>query len=221
MASADISTPFRLPNFYPIVDTSALASCGLSALEVSQALIEARSTILQYRHKEAWRQSHFDEAAAIARLCEEAGVLFVLNDRADYARLLNSALHIGQDDLPPTAARKIVKDEVIGYSTHNAGQLRLADRHPFEYLSIGPIFSTSSKLKPDPVVGVDGLRQLRSLTEKPLCAIGGLTLANAPDVLKAGADSVAIISGLLPSPKPSARQVRDHAVIWLETLARL
>ena len=220
MPNADHSTPFRLPRFYPIVDSSALAACGLSALEVAQALLEARLTILQYRHKEAWQQNHFDEAAAIAKLCEEAGVLFVLNDRADYARLLKSALHIGQDDLSPTAARKIVNDEVIGYSTHNAGQLRLADRQPVEYLSIGPIFSTNSKLKPDPVVGVDGLRQLRSLTEKPLCAIGGLTLANAPDVLQAGADSVAIITGLLPSPKPSARQVRDHAVIWLETLAR-
>ncbi len=217
----DTTPPFRLPRFYPIADTSLLASCGLSALELSRALVEAGSKILQYRHKDTWQQSHFDEASAIARLCEQAGVLFVLNDRADYARLLKSALHIGQNDLPPSAARKLVNDEVIGFSTHNGTQLRLAERQPVEYLSLGPIFATVSKHQPDPVVGLDGLRQLRPLTTKPLCAIGGLTLANSAEVLKAGADSVAIISGLLPGPQPSAKQVREHAANWLESLARL
>ena len=219
--NTDTATPFRLPKFYPIVDTSLLASCELTALELSRALVEAGSRILQYRHKDSWQQSHFDEAAAISRLCEQSGVLFVLNDRADYARLLKSALHIGQNDLPPSAARKLVNHEVIGFSTHNATQLRLAERQPVEYLSLGPIFATLSKHQPDPVVGLDGLRQLRPLTAKPLCAIGGLTMANSAEILQAGADSVAVISGLLPGPQPSAKQVREHAKNWLDTLARL
>lgn len=213
------TTPFRLPKFYPILDTLALAPSGVTPLQMSSALLATGIRILQYRHKAEWQQSHFDEAAAIARKCEDAGVLFVLNDRADFAKLLKSALHIGQDDLSPGAARKIVIDEVIGYSTHNRGQLRIADKHPVEYLSLGPIFNTSSKEKPDPVVGIDGLRELRPLTTKPLCAIGGITLANARAALAAGADSVAIISGLLPNTKPTARQIRQHAELWLQTLA--
>lgn len=212
------TTPFRLPQFYPILDTSVLGSAGLDTTAVAESLLSAGVRILQYRHKEDWRQEHFDEAAAIARGCENGGVLFVLNDRADYAKLLKTALHIGQDDLPPQAARKIVNDEVIGYSTHNRGQLRLADAHPVEYLSIGPIFDTLSKAKPDPVVGIEGLRQLRPLTEKPLCAIGGITLANANQALAAGADSVAVISGLLPNAKSIAREIRQHAELWLRTL---
>jgi len=192
------TTPFRLPKFYPILDTAVLAARACPVIGVAEVLLDAGVKILQYRHKDDWTQAHFDEAKGLAELCQDAGVLFVLNDRADFAKLLRSALHLGQEDLTPTAARQIVSDEVIGYSTHNAMQLKLADTEPAEYLSIGPIFATTSKLRPDPVVGIEGLKTLRGLTKKQLCAIGGVTLANVQEVFAAKADSVALISGFLP-----------------------
>jgi thiamine-phosphate pyrophosphorylase len=166
---------------------------------VARCLLTAGAKILQYRHKDDWTQGNFDEAAQLASLCEASGVLFVINDRADFAHLLKAALHIGQDDLSPTAARLITGDKVLGFSTHNAVQLERGDEEPVEYLSLGPIFATTSKLRPDPVVGIEGLRKLRSLTNKPLVAIGGITLGNGADVLAAGADSLAVISGILPA----------------------
>ena len=167
-------------------------------IPAAKALLDAGVRILQYRHKGNWTQAYFDDAKQIAILCHERGVLFVLNDRADFARLLGAALHVGQDDLPPVAARRVVSDEVIGYSTHDEVQLARADSEPVEYVSLGPIFVTNSKSKPDPVVGIEGIRRLRRLTEKPLVAIGGITPENAKDVLDVGADSVAVISGMLP-----------------------
>ncbi len=190
--------PFRLPRFYPILDTFAAQERGYSMLVAAEALLEAGVRILQYRHKETWTQSHFDEAKRIATLCHGAGVLFVLNDRADFARMMGAALHLGQDDLPPPAARRVISDEVIGFSTHHRLQLTRANDEAVEYLSLGPIFATNSKQRPDPVIGVDGLSELRGLTAKPLVAIGGITLENAAELLKAGADSVAAISAILP-----------------------
>jgi thiamine-phosphate pyrophosphorylase len=190
--------PFRLPRFYPILDTVAVTERGCAVIPAAKALLDAGIKILQYRHKDDWTQVHFDEAKQIANLCHEVGVLFVLNDRADFARLLGAALHVGQDDLPPVAARRVITDEVIGFSTHDELQLARANEEPVEYISLGPIFVTNSKNKPDPVVGTDGLRTLRPFTEKQLAAIGGITPENARDVLNAGADSVAVISGLLP-----------------------
>jgi thiamine-phosphate pyrophosphorylase len=190
--------PFRLPRFYPVLDTAALADRGCAVIPAAKALLEAGVKILQYRHKANWTQAHFDDAKQIASLCHERGVLFVLNDRADFARLFGAALHVGQDDLPALAARRVLSDEVIGFSTHDEIQLARADAEPVEYVSLGPMFVTNSKSKPDPVVGIEGLRRLRLLTEKPLAAIGGITPENAKDVLDAGADSVAVISGLLP-----------------------
>jgi thiamine-phosphate pyrophosphorylase len=122
-----------------------------------------------------------------------------VNDRADIARLASAALHLGQDDLTPTDARRVVSaGTIIGFSTHNERQLREAANEPADYLAFGPIFGTVSKQNPDPVVGVEELRRLRPLTDRPLVAIGGITRANAPDVLAAGADSVAVIGDLFP-----------------------
>jgi thiamine-phosphate pyrophosphorylase len=210
--------PFKLPRFYPILDTTALSERKCSVALTAEALMEAGVRILQYRHKQAWTQLHFDEAQHIARLCQQAGVLFVLNDRADFARLIGAALHIGQDDLPPVAARRVISDEVIGFSTHNRQQLMRANDEPVEYLSIGPIFSTKSKERPDPEVGVEGLRSLRPITQKPLVAIGGIDLLNARDVLEAGADSVAVISGLLPEAC-DRKALRRHVEEWIRLVA--
>lgn len=190
--------PFKPPRFYPIIDTAVLAATSFSPIEVAEEAAAAGVHILQYRHKEHWTQAHFDEAERIAQICEQAGTLFVMNDRADFAKLLNAGLHIGQDDLPPVAARAVTPNAILGFSTHNAIQLRRAEGLPVDYLSLGPIFATSSKQRPDPVVGVDGLRALRMLAPKPVVAIGGITRENAIGVFNAGADSVAVISGFLP-----------------------
>jgi thiamine-phosphate pyrophosphorylase len=208
------ATPFRLPKFYPILDTAVLAARGCPVPLAAEILLNGGVRILQYRHKSDWTQKHFDEAKHLAELCQDAGVLFVLNDRADFAKLLKSALHLGQEDLPPAGAREIVSDEVIGFSTHNAAQLRLGDTEPVEYLSIGPIFTTGSKLQPDPVVGFDMLKTLRELTTKPLCAIGGINLTNAREVLAAKADSVAVVSGFLPTTF-DRRALKASVLEWL------
>jgi thiamine-phosphate pyrophosphorylase len=181
-----------LPPFYPIVSTVAAA----------EVLLEAGAEILQYRNKSFFSRSAFEDAHRIAQLCREAGALFVVNDRADIAKLLDAALHLGQDDLAPSDARRILPaPAIIGFSTHNEEQLRAADREPVDYLAIGPIFATSSKENPDPVVGLDRLRSLRALTRKPLVAIGGITRSLAPQVFEAGADSVAVIGDLFPRPE--------------------
>jgi thiamine-phosphate pyrophosphorylase len=214
MTPAPTPIAFKLPRFYPILDSAALERRGCPVMLAAEALVASGARIMQYRHKDEWTQSHFDTARQLAALCHEAGVLFVLNDRADFARLLGAALHIGQNDLPPVAARRVISDEVMGFSTHNRLQLTRGDEEPVEYLSLGPIFSTSSKERPDPVVGVEGVRELRELTKKPLAAIGGITMLNAGDVLEAGADSVAIISGLMPE-KCDKKSLRRLAEEWI------
>lgn len=209
---------FQLPRFYPILDTAALRLRGCSPVYAAEALLAAGARILQYRHKDDWTQGDFDTARRIAGLCHEAGVLFVLNDRADYARLLGAALHVGQADLPPVAARRVVSDEVMGFSTHNRQQLTRANDEPVEYLSLGPIFPTSSKDRPDPVLGLDRLRELRALTTKPVVAIGGIHMLNAREVLAAGANSVALLSAILPE-KCDRKSLRRTAEEWIRLVA--
>jgi thiamine-phosphate pyrophosphorylase len=182
----------KLPAFYPIIGDVAAA----------EALLDAGARILQFRHKSFFSRQAFEEASRIAELCRHAGALFVVNDRADIAKLLDAALHVGQDDLAPADARRILPSPgIIGFSTHNEQQLLAGILEPVDYLAIGPIFPTRSKLNPDPIVGLDRLRALRALTQKPLVAIGGITRELAPQVFEAGADSVAVISDLFPRPE--------------------
>jgi thiamine-phosphate pyrophosphorylase len=201
--------------FYPVLDAALLARLGIPPTIAAEAVLEAGVQTLQYRQKGFFSRDSFDDARTIADLCRSAGVLFVINDRADIAALLNAALHLGQDDLPPPDARKLLpSSSVIGFSTHNEQQLRDADREPVDYLAIGPIFQTASKEYPDPIVGLDCLRSLRAITKKPLVAIGGITRTTAGSVLEAGADSVAIIGDLIPEPCTKAA-LRSRAGEWL------
>jgi thiamine-phosphate pyrophosphorylase len=187
----------KLPAFYPVLDADRV-----SAIPAAEALLAAGARILQYRHKSFFSQKAFEEASRIAELCRSAGALFIVNDRADIAKLLDAGLHLGQDDLAPADARRVLPaSSIVGFSTHNEQQLRAGDTEPVDYLAIGPIFATRSKQNPDPVVGLGRLRTLRSLTRKPLVAIGGITRELAPKVFEAGADSVAIIGDLFPRPE--------------------
>jgi thiamine-phosphate pyrophosphorylase len=208
-----------LPRFYPILDTALLAGRGLEVSITAKALLGAGVTILQYRHKRAFHQEHFDDLRKLAEACHKAGTLLIVNDRADFAMLLQAGVHLGQTDLPVRAARQVVgPNTVIGYSTHNEEQLRSGDEQPADYLAIGPIFETKSKRKPSPVVGVAELARLRKLTTKPLVAIGGIGLEQAKAVFDAGADSVAVISGVL-TPSCSPASLRKRADDWLAATA--
>jgi thiamine-phosphate pyrophosphorylase len=205
----------KLPAIYPILDTGILARHNLAPTAVAAAFLEAGAGILQIRHKEHWTRAFFEDAREIARLCREAGADLIVNDRADFAMLLHAGLHVGQDDLSPRDARKLIgPDAILGFSSHNVRQLTAAGGEPIDYVAFGPVFSTSTKLNPDPVTGVEEVRRCRSLIEKPLVAIGGITLENARDVLRAGADSLAVISGLIP-PEPNARALRSRMEEWL------
>jgi thiamine-phosphate pyrophosphorylase len=204
----------RLPRVYPILDSDALDRCGVTLETAAAAFLEGGAEILQVRHKRHWSRAIFDSTRKIASLCAEAGAQFVVNDRADFALLLDAGLHVGQDDLPPRDARNLIGAErLLGFSSHNLAQLCAAGGEPVDYVALGPIFATPSKENPDPVVGVEELRRCHELIEKPLVAIGGITLENAAAVWSAGADSVAVIGGLL-SGNSGARGLRERMELW-------
>jgi thiamine-phosphate pyrophosphorylase len=189
----------KLPRLYPILDSSLLARRGIAIVDVADAFLSAGVAVLQLRQKGQVTRASLADLDAVAALCRSANVPLVVNDRADLARMVGAALHLGREDLPPAAARRVVGLETtIGFSTHNETQLRAAAEEPVDYLALGPIFGTSSKENPDPVVGVEEFRRLRSLTSRPLVAIGGITRSNAQEVFAAGADSIAIIGDLIP-----------------------
>ena len=198
---------FTLPRFYPILDTEVAARFEVEPVTAAAEILDAGAKILQFRHKGFFSREAVEDIERIAVLCRDAGALFVVNDRVDVARVAGAAVHLGQEDLTPTLARRFAGDEmVIGYSTHNEAQLRAAAGEPADYVALGPIFETVSKRNPDPVVGLERLRLWRSLTPRPLVAIGGITRAHASRVLEAGADSVAVIGDLFPGAGARVRE---------------
>lgn len=204
----------KLPRVYPILDTESLETRGITMETAAAAWLDGGAGILQIRHKGHWSRDTFDSARQVARLCSEAGAQIIVNDRADIAMLLDAGLHVGQDDLSPRDARKLMgPDSPIGFSSHNPAQLCAAGGEPVDYVALGPVFGTASKRNPDPAVGVEQVSRCRALIEKPLVAIGGITLENALEVWKAGADSVAVIGGLLPQPA-TAQSLRQRMEQW-------
>ncbi len=201
----------HFPRFYPILDTSCFRDAE-ALFAAAEELMAGGVTHLQYRNKSGNARQMLDDARELKRLVGER-VRLIMNDRADLCVATDfDGLHVGQDDLSPEAARRIIgggshgKARWLGVSTHNPEQLAEADRTSADYLAIGPVFATSSKANPDPVVGLEGVRRARELTRKPLVAIGGITRANARAVIDAGADAVAVISDLLREPRKSAEE---------------
>jgi len=196
----------QLPRLYPILDPACFPdAAGMFA--AAEQLAAAGCTLLQYRNKRSNARQMLDEARQLrARL--GANIKLIMNDRADLCLAAQyDGLHVGQDDLSPEAAWHIIgPDRWLGVSTHSPEQLADADKTSADYLAIGPVFATSSKANPDPVVGLAGVRRARELTRKPLVAIGGITRANARSVIDAGADAVAVISDLLREPRKSAEE---------------
>lgn len=191
---------FRLPRVYPLTDVQI---SGLSHAEQVRRLSEGGASLVQLREKEALAAHYYEHAKAAIAVAVEHGVQLIVNDRVDVAVAVGaSGVHLGQDDLPPEAARRLLGNEVIiGYSTHTVAQALSAATLPVDYLAIGPIFQTSTKANVAPVLGLEGLRRVRQAVGKfPLVAIGGITPASAPAVIAAGADSVAMIAALLSDP---------------------
>lgn len=154
----------------------------------------------------------YEQAKAALAVAERRGVKLIINDRVDVALAIGAhGVHLGQDDLPPEAARKLLgAAAILGYSTHNVDQALEAVKLPIDYLAIGPIFHTTSKPDTFPVIGLEGLGAVRrAIGEFPLVAIGGITHANARDAIEAGADSVAVISALLADPNRITETTRS------------
>lgn len=195
-----------LPRLYAIVDSSAHVSTQ-DLVAYAKELAAGGCTLLQYRNKSGNARVMLEQARALKKHLGPSMQL-VMNDRADLCLAADfSGVHVGQEDLSPDFVRAIVGPiRWLGVSTHNPEQLTEADRTSADYLAIGPVFATSSKDRPDPVVGLEGVRRVRALTRKPLVAIGGITRQNAPSVIEAGADSVAVISDLLRDPRKSAEE---------------
>jgi thiamine-phosphate pyrophosphorylase len=195
-----------LPRLYPILDASCFPN-ALDLITAAEELAAAGATLLQYRNKSGNSRIMLEQAQQLKKRVGNS-VRLIMNDRADLCLAAEfDGVHVGQDDLSPEAVRRIISsDRWMGVSTHNPEQLQQADLTSADYLAIGPVFSTSSKDKPDPVVGLDGVRRARALTHKPLVAIGGITRANVASVIEAGADSVAVISDLIRDPRKSAEE---------------
>ncbi len=197
-----------LPPLYVILDAALLPS---DPIELTKKLLDAGSRLFQYRNKTSSSRELLHASQALCMTVRQHGGAFMVNDRADISRLAGaSGVHLGQDDLSVAAAREVVRaDSLIGLSTHNLPQFAAAVESSADYIAVGPIFSTTGKHNPDPVVGVDFIRKARKLTTKPIVAIGGITLERAREVIDAGADSVAVISDILKAKNPSDR-VRQY-----------
>ena len=200
---------FKLPKLYAITDARL---SGLSHAEQVLRLGRGGARLIQLREKQRGAREFFPEAEAALSAARALGVRLIINDRVDVALALGAdGVHLGQDDMPPEAARRILGERaVIGFSTHNLQQALAASSLPVDYLALGPIFPTSSKENPDPTVGLEGLRRVReAVPHLPLVAIGGITPENAQAALDAGADSLAVISALLADSAQIEARTKD------------
>jgi len=192
------------PRLYAILDASLFPRVELM-FDAAADLVAGGITLLQYRNKSGNATEMLEHARELKRRLGNS-VKLVMNDRADLALAAGfNGVHVGQEDLSPESARKVIGGSLwLGVSTHNMEQLREADETSADYIAIGPVFPTSSKANPDPVVGLQGVRDARALTRKPLVAIGGINRVNCRSVIEAGADSVAVISDVMREPRKSA-----------------
>lgn len=200
-----------LPKLYPILDAGLLAARGIKPQWAAEQMRAAGVKLLQYRDKAGAPQTVLRNAAVIREVFAGAECRMILNDRADLALLARwDGVHMGQGDLLPGDARRVVGlERWVGVSTHNDEQVRLADLSCADYIAVGPVFATGTKLDAEPVIGLDGVRRARALTSKPIVAIGGITRQNARSVIDAGVDSIALISGLFAGVEPVEKVARD------------
>jgi len=188
---------------YVILDAALLT---VPETDCAQELATAGVRLLQYRNKRASARELFETSKKLLLLLSPLGVSLVVNDRPDVAAVAGAnGVHVGQEDLGVEEVRRVVgAEKLVGVSTHNLEQFERAAASSVDYIAVGPIF-TGTKSNLDPVVGTQFIREVRPLTDKPIVAIGGITLQRAPEIIESGADSVAVISDILRAPEPAAR----------------
>jgi thiamine-phosphate pyrophosphorylase len=193
-----------LPRLYVILDAGAIQG---PMPTIAGQLLSAGVRLLQYRGKNIAAREMLKTSFTLADMARKNGATFFVNDRPDVAWLAGAdGVHVGQDDLDAEQARTLLGPERwVGVSTHNVEQFRKAAATSADYIAIGPIFQTSSKANPDPVVGTEMIRQVRRLTQKPIVAIGGIRLEGTAEVIESGADSVAVISDIVAAADPAKR----------------
>ena len=204
-----------------IIDDDAALRAGWSVIDLAAAYLDAGATFLQLRAKQRSSAWLLETSGQLVAMAEKTGAQIIVNDRADVARLAGAGgVHVGQDDLAPAAVRRLIgPDRLIGFSTHSTAQIDDAVQQPIDYVAVGPIFGTGSK---DTGYDAVGLRLVAEAAQRArprglqVVAIGGITLDRAPDVLRAGATSVAVISDLLTTGDPRARVAQ-----YLERLAQV
>ena len=197
-----------LPKIYPITDTRI---SGISHVAQIEKLIEGGATFIQLREKYASPQDFYEAAKLALEFARKRGVKIIINDRVDIALALEAdGVHLGQDDLPPEQARKILGEKaIIGFSTHNLEQAIRAVQLPIDYLAIGPVYATATKENPDQTVGLEGIKTVRKvIRDFPLIAIGGIHHRNLAEIFKSGADSAAIISDLISDADKITEKMR-------------
>jgi thiamine-phosphate pyrophosphorylase len=208
------------PPLYAILDASLIASDAPAAwVALAASLARSGCRLMQLRAKQFDPAKQLEIAAQLARSLDSTRVRLIVNDRADIALLAGAGgLHVGQQDLEAEQVRAICGPAMwVGVSTHTLDQVRAADRTSADYVAFGPIFPTTTKLKPDALVGLEGLRAARAATRKPIVAIGGITLGRARAVFAAGADSLAVASDLLRAENPAAR-AEEYLAIAVEAI---
>jgi thiamine-phosphate pyrophosphorylase len=193
---------FRLPPLYAIVDP---LDTGRDPVVLAAALLAGGARVLQLRLKTATSRDVLDAAIRIVGLARAAGALFLVNDRPDVARAAGAdGVHLGQDDLPVAAARRVLGGgAIVGVSTHDVDEARRAEAAGADYVGVGPVYATSSKTNPLAPRGPALVRSVRDAVKAPLVAIGGITVDTAPEVRAAGADAVAMIAALVRAPDPA------------------
>jgi thiamine-phosphate pyrophosphorylase len=199
----------NLPKVYPITDTEI---SGLSHSEQVKRLLDGRATLIQLREKRMSASAFYSDAAEAIRTARAAGARIIINDRVDIALALGAdGVHLGQTDMPLGAARLLLGDDaVIGLSTHNFRQAQEALSLPIDYLAFGPIYSTTTKLNPEPVAGLKELARIRAVAgSMPIVAIGGIKRSNIREVIESGAHSAAIISAILSNSETIAESLGD------------
>ena len=193
-----------LPRLYAILDTSCFRD-SQTLLSTADELLAGGIRLLQYRNKSGDARQILEQGKELKRRLGSS-IKLIMNDRADLCLAASfDGVHVGQDDLSPAGARRVIGEKLwLGVSTHNPEQVAEADKTSANYIAIGPVFSTTSKANPDPVIGLEEVRKARALTRRPLVGIGGINRANCRSVIEAGADSVAVISDLMRDPRKSA-----------------
>ena len=200
---------FQLPKVYPITDPDL---SGLSHADQIDRLIAGGATLIQLRDKHAAPRDFYRQAEASLKIARQHNVRLIINDRVDVALALRAdGIHLGQTDMPVEVARRLLGDRaIVGVSTHNLEQAKLAANMPVDYVAFGPIFKTSTKENPDPIAGLEALRGLRTIVGAlPVVAIGGITLANAEEAWRAGADAVSSIAALVSDPSRILENIRQ------------